>query len=161
MQVHSLEIDDFEDSNFRLISIHTSLLDYKLAYLLNKDLNTCFKRVSDALVVEDKTQNATFSVYNYEDEGHFINWYLIENKYHGISSVPIKNGLFGTINETVNRTSYLIPEKKKTDFLIKIEGDFDPYLVHKTIQSINKMEQVMTSYEIDITTLKSKDFLII
>jgi hypothetical protein len=161
MQVHSLEIDDFEDSNFTLISIHTSLLDYKLAYLLNKNLNICFKRLRESLVVEDKTQKATFSVYNYEDDAQFVNWYLIENKYHGVSNTPIKNGLFGTINETVNRTSYLIPEKKKTDFLIKIEGDFPPYLVHKTIQEINKMEQILTSYKIDITTLKSKDFLII
>ena len=37
MQVHALEIDDFEISNLHLISIHTSLLDYKLAYLLNRD----------------------------------------------------------------------------------------------------------------------------
>lgn len=161
MQVHSLEIDEFEDSNFTLISVHTSLLDYKLAYLLNKNLNTCFKRLKDPLVVEDKTQNAIFSAFKYDDEAQFVSWYLIENKYHGVSNIAIENGLFGTINETVNRTSYLIPEKKQTDFLVKIEGDFDPYLVHKTIQSINKMEQVMTSYEIDIATLKSKDFLII
>ena len=44
---------------------------------------------------------------------------------------------------------------------MKIEGDFDPYLVHKTIQSIKDMEQVITSYTIDIDTLKSKDFLIL
>lgn len=161
MPVHSLEIDDFEDTNFTLISIHTSLLDYKLAYLLNKNLNTCFKSCRDSLEVEDNTQKASFSVYKYEDETLFVNWYLIENKYHGVSNIPIENGLFGTINETVNRTSYLIPEKKKTDFLVKIEGDFETYLVHETIQKINKMEQVMTSYEIDIATLKSKDFLII
>jgi hypothetical protein len=90
-----------------------------------------------------------------------MDWYLIENKYHGVSDIPIENGLFGAINETVNRTSYLIPEKKKTDFLVKIEGDYDSYLIHETIQNINKLEQVMTSYKIDITTLKSKDFLII
>ena len=86
---------------------------------------------------------------------------MIENIYHGVSNIPIENGLFGSINETVNRTSYLIPEKKKTDFLVKIEGDYDSYLVHEAIRKINIMEQVMTSYKIDITTLKSKDFLII
>lgn len=161
MQVHSLEIDDFEDSNFTLISIYTSLSDYKLAYLLNRNLNISFKKLKDSLVVEDGVQKACFSVYNYIDESKDMDWYLIENKYHGVSSVPIENGLFGTINETVNRTSYLIPEKKKTDFLVKIEGDYDSCLVQEAIQKINKMEQVMTSYKIDITTLKSKDFLII
>jgi len=161
MQVHSLEIDDFEDSNFSLISIYTSLSDYKLAYLLNRDLNISFKRSKDSLVVEYGMQKACFSVYDYVDESKDMDWYLIENKHHGVSNVPIENGLFGAINETVNRTSYLIPEKKKTDFLIKIEGDYDAYLIRNTLQKINKMEQVMTSYEINITTLKSKDFLII
>jgi len=160
MQVHSLEIDDFEDSNYTLISIHTGLEDYKLAYLLNVHLNTFFKKSKTSLDIKDGAQNATFSVFDYEDETQFNNWYLISNKYHGVSKVPIENGLFGTINETVNRTTYLIPEKKKTDYLIKIEGDFDSYLVHETIKSINNMNQVVTSYSIDITTLKSKDFLI-
>ena len=161
MQVHSLEIDDFEDSNFTLIGVHTSLSDYKLAYLLNRSLNTSLKKSKDSLVVEDGVQKACFSVYNYEDESIGVDWFLIENKYHGVSNVPIENGLFGTINETVNRTSYLIPEKKQTDFLVKIEGDYEMYLVYETIQEIKKMEQVMTSYIIDIATLKSKDFLII
>ncbi len=160
MQIHSLEIDDFEDSNYTLISIYTSLEDYKLAYLLNVHLNTFFKKSKTSLDVKDGIQSASFSVYSYEDETQFNNWYLISNKCHGISKTPIKNGLFGSINETVNRTSYLIPEKKKTDYLIKIEGDFDSYHVHETIKSINNMKQVMTSYLIDITTLKSKDFLI-
>ncbi|WP_152286071.1 IPExxxVDY family protein [Flavicella marina] len=161
MQIHSLEIDDFEDSNFTLISIHTSLPDYKLAYLLNKSLQTSFTKSKDSLIVEDKSQKACFSVFSYQDESQDVDWYLIENKYHGTSTTPIENGLFGLINETVNRTSYLIPEKKNTDYLVKIEGDYAPYLVHDTIGAINKMEQVMTSYKIDITTLKSKDFLII
>ena len=161
MQVHSLEIDDFEDSDFTLISIYTSLSDYKLAYLLNSYLNITFRKSKYPLVVEDGIHKASFSVYSYEDDKKDTVWYLIENIYHGVSNIPIENGLFGSINETVNRTSYLIPEKKKTDFLVKIEGDYDSYLVHEAIRKINKMEQVMTSYKIDITTLKSKDFLII
>ncbi len=161
MQVHSLEIDDFEDSNFTLIGVHTGLSDYKLAYLLNKRLNTSFKKSKDSLVVESGVQKASFSIYNYEDESLGVDWFLIENKYHGASINPIENGLFGSMNETVNSTSYLIPEKKQTDFLVKIEGDYEMYLVHETLEEIKKMEQVMTSYIIDITTLKSKDFLII
>lgn len=161
MQVHSLEIDEFEDSNYTLIGIHTSLFDYKLAYLLNRNLNISFKKCKDSLVVQDGSQKACFSVYDFVDESMDVDWFLIENTYHGVSSVPIENGLFGSIDETVDRTSYLIPEKKQTDFLLKIEGDYETYLVNETIQKINKMEQVMTSYIIDITTLKSKDFLII
>ena len=63
MQVHSLEIDDFEDSDFTLISIYTSLSDYKLAYLLNSYLNITFRKSKYPLVVEDGIQKASFSVY--------------------------------------------------------------------------------------------------
>lgn len=160
MQVHSLEIDEFEDLSYTLISVHTGVEDYKLAYLLNTKLGAFFIKSRDCLDIERGGQKAAFSVFNYEDEKQFSNWHLISNKYHGKSSTPIENGLFGTINQTVNKTSYLIPEKKQTDYLIKIEGDFDSFQVHEIIKSIKEIKQVVTSYEIDITTLKSKDFLI-
>lgn len=161
MQVYALEIDDFEDSDFTLIGVHTSLPDYKLAFLLNRNLRVSFRRTNDIHKVENQSEHACFSVFHYLDDTLDATWFLIENKYHGVSNTPIENGLFGTIDETVNRTSYLIPEKKKTDFLVKIEGNLEEYLVYQTIQEINKMEQVMTSYIIDITTLRSKDFLIL
>ena len=39
MQVYSLDIDDFNEDNYTLIGIHTALEDFKLAYLLNKNLD--------------------------------------------------------------------------------------------------------------------------
>ena len=42
MQVYSLDIDDFNEDNYTLIGIHTALEDFKLAYLLNKNLDTHF-----------------------------------------------------------------------------------------------------------------------
>ena len=42
MQVHSLDIEDFYEDNYTLIGIHTALEDFKLAYLLNSNLNTRF-----------------------------------------------------------------------------------------------------------------------
>ena len=40
MQIHSLEINDFSDDNYTLIGIHSTLEEYKLAYLLNQKLKT-------------------------------------------------------------------------------------------------------------------------
>ena len=42
MQVHSLDIEDFYEDNYTLIGIHTALEDFKLAYLLNNNLDTLF-----------------------------------------------------------------------------------------------------------------------
>ena len=40
MQIHSLELDDFSDDNYTLIGIHSTLDEYKLAYVLNQKLET-------------------------------------------------------------------------------------------------------------------------
>jgi hypothetical protein len=56
--------------------------------------------------------------------------------------------------------SRLIPEKKKVDFFLKIEGGFDFDYIVKTIEIINRIPQIITSYEVEVESLKSKDFLI-
>ncbi|MFL0203510.1 IPExxxVDY family protein, partial [Tenacibaculum maritimum] len=56
--------------------------------------------------------------------------------------------------------TYLISEKKKVDFLLKLEGGFDYEFIVKTIGYINKIKQVVTSYQIEVGSLKSKEFLI-
>ena len=160
MQIHSLEIDDFEDINYTLLSVHTSLEDFKLAYLLNQKLNLFLSKSKTSLETEKNHEKSLFSVYEYQDDSQLRNWYLISNKHQGLSKKPFQNDLFGGVYESMTKTSYLIPEKKNTDYLLKIEGGFDSYSVRETIQSINNIQQISTSYSIDTTTLKSKDFLI-
>lgn len=155
MQVYSLEIDDFSDNNYTLIGIHSTLEDYKLAYILNNTLCTHFKKADYSLDFENKNNNASFSIYEFENRKLDTNWFLISNTYKDISK-PVKNGLF-VESET---TTYLIPEKKKVDYFLKLEGDFDYEFILKTIDKINQTKQIITSYKIDAQTLKSKDFLI-
>ena len=38
MAIHKLHIDEFDEVDYELIAIHTSLEDYRLAYFLNKKL---------------------------------------------------------------------------------------------------------------------------
>jgi len=52
MQVYSLDIDDFNEDNYTLIGIHTALEDFKLAYLLNKNLDTHFSKANYSLDFE-------------------------------------------------------------------------------------------------------------
>lgn len=161
MQVHSLELEELIDSNYDLISIHTSLPDYKLAYLLNKHLQICLRKERESLYVDDGGQKAVFSVFNYHDDAHDKEWFLLQNKYHGFLKTENTEGLFAAVEATVNKFSYLLPEKKNTDYLLKIEGDYEGDSIHEIVKKISKIEQVITSYIIDVATLKSKDFLII
>ena len=56
--------------------------------------------------------------------------------------------------------TYLIPEKKNIDFFIKISGDIQYEFITEAIKKIKEVNQVITSYQIDKNTLKSKDSLI-
>ena len=78
MQVYSLDIDDFNEDNYTLIGIHTALEDFKLAYLLNKNLDTHFSKATYSL---DFESNASFSVYNDVNEEYGFEWYLISNSF--------------------------------------------------------------------------------
>ena len=86
MQIHSLELDDFSDDNYTLIGIHSTLDEYKLAYLLNQKLATRFSRAGYNLDFENKNNNASFSIYEFINTKFSHNWFLISNQFtHNIA----------------------------------------------------------------------------
>ncbi|TVZ56518.1 hypothetical protein OD91_1804 [Lutibacter sp. Hel_I_33_5] len=155
MQVHSLDFNDFQEDSYTLIGVHTTLEDYKLAYLLNQNLRTNFNRADYNLDFESEKNNASFSVYNYTNQQYDFDWFLIANSFKQENIKSTNEVLFDS-----EITTYLIPEKKKVDYFIKIIGDVEYSYISKTIDAIQNISQVITSYTIDSTTLKSKDFLI-
>ena len=155
MQVYALEMDDFCEEPYSLIGIHSTLEDYKLAYLINQNLNTRFNKANKDLEFKRDKKKASFSIYNYENTNDGFNWFLIANSYRR-ENQTVSNELLLT-SET---KTYLIPEKKKVDFFLKICGDSEYDFVMKTIQKIINIENVITAYSIDKNTLKSRDFLI-
>ncbi len=155
MQVHSLGFTDFCEDSYTLIGIHTTLEDYKLAYLLNQNLKTNFSRAEYDLDFENEKSNASFSVYDYTSPKYDSDWYLITNSFTQEKTETSKELLFESEIKT-----YLIPEKKNIDFFIKMTGEIDYDFAHKTIDKIKTIQEVITSYSIDVTILKSKDYLI-
>ena len=155
MQLYALELDDFSEEEYSLIGIHSTLEDYKLAYLLNKTLNTKFYKAKEDLEFIREKKKASFSIYNYENIEYDYDWFLIANSYRR-ENKTVSNELLLT-SET---KTYLIPEKKKVDFFLKICGESEYEFVMKTINQIKSIDNVITAYSIDKNTLKSKDFLI-
>ena len=155
MQVYALELDDFCEEEYSLIGIHSTLEDYKLAYLLNKNLNTRFYKAKQDLEFVREKKKASFSIYNYENIKYDFDWFLIANSYRR-ENQTVSNELLLT-SET---KTYLIPEKKKVDFFLKICGESEYEFLMKTINKIKNIDNVITAYSIDKNTLKSKDFLI-
>jgi len=148
-------MDDFCEEPYSLIGIHSTLEDYKLAYLINQNLNTRFNKANKDLEFKRDKKKASFSIYNYENTNDGFDWFLIANSYRR-ENQTVSNELLLT-SET---KTYLIPEKKKVDFFLKICGDSEYDFVMKTIQKIINIENVITAYSIDKNTLKSRDFLI-
>lgn len=155
MQIHSLGLDDFSEDEYSLIGIHTALEDFKLAYLLNKNLSTSFQKSREDLIIEDLQIKASFSIFNYSSKKYDFDWFLIANSSKRENQKASNELLL--ISET---KTYLIPEKKRVDFFIKICGDLEYNFMSETVDKIKKIDQVITSYLIDKNTLKSKDFLI-
>jgi hypothetical protein len=154
MQIHSLDFEDIYEDNYYLIGVHTTLEDYKLAYLLNQELKAHFSRATDSLDFGKEKNTTSYSIYNYFNATYDFNWFLISNSCKKESRQ--NNGLLLS-SEIKN---YLIPEKKNIDFFIKIIGESDEEFISKTVQKIKQIHQVITAYSVDHTTLKSKDFLI-
>ena len=81
MQVYALEMNDFCEEEYSLIGIHSTLEYYKLAYLINKKLNTRFFKAKEDLQFTREKKKASFSIYNYENTKYDFDWFLIANSY--------------------------------------------------------------------------------
>jgi hypothetical protein len=126
-----------------------------MAYFLNSHLDIRLRRFKDDL--DFKYENCSFSLYKFEDETAFTSWSLMANK-HVFTENISEGGSIIFPEET--KISYLIPEKKRVDYFIKIDGLKDDAALNKTLLSINKINNIMASYAIDPMDLKSRDNLI-
>jgi hypothetical protein len=155
MQIHSLGLDSLCEEEYSLIGIHTTLEDCKLAYLLNKNLGTSFHKSKEDLNFEKLQKTSAFSLFNYFNTEYDFEWFLLANSSKRENQTESNELLLTSETKT-----YLIPEKKKVDFFIKITGNLEYSFVSDTIDKIKNIDQIITSYSIDKNTLKSKDFLI-
>ena len=151
-----IHLIDFEfDHDYDLIGIHSVLADYRMAYFLNDYLDIQLRRFEDDL--DFKSKNCSFPLYKFEDKTAFTSWSLIANK-HVFTENVTEGGSNLFLEET--KISYLIPEKKKVDYFIKITGLKDNVELNTTLVNINKINNIMASYAIDPMDLRSRDNLI-
>ncbi|MFL1012384.1 IPExxxVDY family protein [Flavisericum labens] len=159
MAVHKLVLDDaFDDAVFVLLAIHCRLEDYRLAYLLNKNLGVSLARKDND--IDSIKKQASYSIYEWEDERQLITWSLVSNicKTEEIKQTNQKS-LFDT-EEKIIKTFHLLPEHKTVNYFLKIDGDFGQHKEKYILETILKIPQIATAYSIDSSQLKSKDNLI-
>lgn len=157
MAVHKLLVDDFEDSNYSLLAVHCEMEDYRLAYYLNKYLETRLARTKEDL--DFITSLASFSVFKWSNKQLQTDWHLIKNS-SLVEEIAISQGLFSEINDKSWVVHSLLPEHHSVDYILKINNGGGFINEKQILDKIQKIPKVSTAYSVDISQLKSKDHLI-
>jgi hypothetical protein len=161
MAIHRLDLDEFDEIDYYLMAIHTSLEDYRLAYFINKNLPVNLSKSKNEIHAQTKEGEANFSRFYYYDVEKAVSWNLIQNKNEIISvSTSDFQNLFSNETSEVSTTIHLLPEFKKVDFFLKIENSEEALDFSEIQQKLNTIESIAAIYAVDTDKIKSKNNLI-
>ena len=160
MAIHKLHLEEFDEIDYQLIAIHSSLEDYRLAYYINQNLPINLKKENCNIQISNKKGETQFTRFVFEDSKDIV-WNLVQNKNDVF--VPSQNsnqGLFAETNNKFSTKIYLIPEFKNVDYFLKIENGEVNIDVSKITNCIKKIDRVSTVYAVEVEKIKSKNNLI-
>ncbi|MFH6970219.1 MULTISPECIES: IPExxxVDY family protein [Flavobacterium] len=161
MAIHKLDLGEFDEIDYYLIAIHTSLEDYRLAFFINQKLPINLSKSENEIQINIKEGETNFSRFYYNDMESAITWNLIQNKNE---VVQYKKGttqnLFLDVAMEVATKVFLLPEFKKVDYFLKIENNDDAMDVSKIQLLLNTIDSISTVYIVDTNQIKSKNNLI-
>ena len=148
-KVYNLELEEtFEEVN--LIAIHSSLEGYQLAFYLNNNMNSNFKRGRKDLNLKGAKNN--FIHFEWEDKMCDFQCSLFSNKYYDELKPKklIYNNLF---NLPVRNEVYLFSEFKQVDFFIKSS---DRKTIETVLSHLKKWSKISLLYEVDTEVIKKQ-----
>ncbi len=161
MAVHKLSLDEFDEIDYNLIAIHTSLEDYRLAYFINQKFPINLAKSKDEVHINVKEGETKFSRFYFYDEENTVAWNLVQNVNEVIQeSNKLTQDLFSETNEDITTKVYLLPEFKKADYFLKIDNTDDSIDVNKIKTILNTIENITTVYTVETKQIKSKNNLI-
>ena len=158
MALHKLLVDDFYDDTYKLIAIHCRLEDYRLAYLLNKNLNLKLERKPDDL--DFKYLKSSHSIFEWNNEAQYVSWNLVSNVCKKEEDGLYSTGTLFEKSEKVLKTFHLISELNKVDYFIKISEEIQNVNENLILSRLQTIPQIITSYTVNPSKIKSKDYLI-
>ena len=157
MALHKLLVDDFYDDTYKLIAIHCGLEDYRLAYLLNQSLGLNLRRKSEDLDFE--YLKSSYSIFEWNNTSQYVTWNLVSNVCKKEEDSLYSTGLFQS-EEKVIKTFNLVPEYKTVDYFIKISEEIQNINDKLILNRLQRIPQIVTSYAVNPSQVKSKDHLI-
>ncbi|WP_281227533.1 IPExxxVDY family protein [Flavobacterium aquiphilum] len=162
MAIHKLDFDDFDEIDYSLIAIHTSLEDYRLAYFINQKLHVNLNKSIKEIQITVKEGEAHFSRFHYYEKKKEISWDLIQNKNEVIHQQKEENqSLFSNIIDLeAAKKVYMLPEFKKVEYFLKIENCEMNLNLLEIMNKLNTIDNVAMTYIVDTNRIKSKNNLI-
>lgn len=160
MATLKLLLDDAFEYDFVLIAIHCTLEDYRIAFMINKYADLRLKSAKDVKYFTKEGQY-NFPTLEYNDLKNYIIYTLVRNKYKfkNVSGV-LNYDLFAESDSEHFKTINLVPEVKNADYLLKIESDSGKVPVQTLLARLNQIPQIITAYDVNVSSLKSKQNLI-
>ncbi len=157
MKLHTLTINDSDLIDFSFIAIHTTLEDYRLAFMINKTFLVSFSKF---YAPENKTLSEVekHKVFDYEDMITGSYWEILRNKIESQATVSESGSAPTNMFETVATSTYIVPQKKRVDYFIKIYGA--EMETSEIVDRIADLPSIVTAFEVDVHALKSKNNLI-
>ncbi len=163
MAGHKLLLELEEDlESYVLIAVHCSEADFKMAYMLNRVLNFKLQREPEDLLFFYPDVTASYPLFLFDDINQDRRIHLIANSSRTLvsSSAQITGGLFQASESPTARLTYLIPELKQADYLLKISSPKNNHSENVIVSRINEIAQVITAYVVDLQLVKSRNNLI-
>mgnify|MGYP001163577671 CR=1 FL=1 len=154
MSIKFHKLDFINDEKFLLIAIHSNIEIFFLAYLLNKNLKTSFKKIKHNIVSNEN--NHLFERYQSIDQNKTEKIDLFSNK-SILKKSQTKKEVFSLFNSSYFKNFFFINEFKDVDFFIKKDSVNNLDLLIKKIKLIDEIE---SAYFVDKKLLNNKDNLI-
>ncbi len=160
MPAYKLVLEDVFEQSFKLLAVHSSVEEYKLAFLLNKHLELKLARERKDIDFQRKGLRVLFAHFTFSDESKFCKYHLVDNISKGAQpAMESEHSLFGE-EQVGHKKTYLLPEFKQVDFFLKIEDEQDTVSEKIMLEKIKGISQVSTAYFIDFHKIKEKENLI-
>ena len=154
MSIKFHKLDFINDEKYFLIALHSNVEIFFLAYLLNKNLKTSFKKMKYNVI--NNENNYLFERYQSVDKNKREKMDLFSNK-SALKKNKTTDQVFSLFDSSYFKKFFFIDEFKDVDFFIKKDSINNLDLL---IKKIKLFEEIESSYLVDEKLLKNKENLI-
>ena len=147
-------LEDIDEGEFKLISIHSNCEDFKLAYLINLTCNSRLIKLKKK--VYENGSKVEFQIFEWIDIARGISCYLFSNR-----SLSFKDDLekgVGLFDIPETKELYLIQDLKEADYIIKINSGIDAASLIKELETIKEVSYCYQPHQSKITLDLSVNF---